>query len=481
MSRAGRGALPVAVSLAVGAAVWLAFAPARFLNYDTAYSLLWGADLADGRSPDLGVAFAPTPKPLATLLGVLLSVPGLGDVPRGGFQETAWEVLAFLALGVLAWLVFALGRQWFGTAAGVVAAVVVLTREPVLSYGVRAYVDIPYVCLLLGALLVESRRRAAGTPVLVLVGLAGLLRPEAWLFAGAYLVWLWWGGSLRPGHVVLAAAAPALWLVHDAALTGDALHSFTGTREGAEELDRVTGIANIPETLPRRLGEIVREPVLVGAAGGGALALWRLRDRAWLGFAAGVLAVAAFCVLAAAGLPLLTRYLLLPATLLAIFCGAGVTGWALLPRDDPGRAPWIAVAVVTVLLGLVLAPQQARRLDRLQAAMATQTAILEELRSYFPVPTADGCPYALPNRRGVPQVALWSGIAPADVLPFGDPRSDDATAAFAPTSRRVAEQFVLDKRDRTATDITPRRGRPDERGRFWNVWLVEDAHPCAAP
>ncbi len=89
----------------------------------------------------------------------------------------------------MGWLVYALGRAWFNGATGVVAALIVLTREPVFSYGVRAYVDIPYICLLLGALLVETRRPRAGTPVLVLVALAGLLRPEAWLFAFAYVIW----------------------------------------------------------------------------------------------------------------------------------------------------------------------------------------------------------------------------------------------------------------------------------------------------
>ena len=60
---------------------------------------------------------------------------------------------------------------------------------PILSYGVRAYVDMPYLLLVLSALLVESRRRRAGAPVLALLALAGLLRPEAWVFSGLY--WLY--------------------------------------------------------------------------------------------------------------------------------------------------------------------------------------------------------------------------------------------------------------------------------------------------
>jgi hypothetical protein len=56
-----------------------------------------------------------------------------------------------------------------------------------------------------------------------------------------------------------------------------------------------------------------------------------------VGAVAGVVAIVAFCVLAAAGLPILGRYLLGPATILAIFCGAGAFGWAELPRGHPWR------------------------------------------------------------------------------------------------------------------------------------------------
>src|SRR4051812_27116294 len=68
--------VPLAVSLGLAVVVWLAFAPARFLNYDTEYALLWGHDLLHGRTPDYDVAFAPTPHPLATLLGAVFSIFG---------------------------------------------------------------------------------------------------------------------------------------------------------------------------------------------------------------------------------------------------------------------------------------------------------------------------------------------------------------------------------------------------------------------
>ena len=66
-------------------------------------------------------------------------------------------------------------------------------------------------------------------------------------------------------------------MLSDLAVTGDPLWSLTNTRHTASTLDRVTGIANVPEYIPRRIGEILRPPVLLGAALGGVLSLLWLR------------------------------------------------------------------------------------------------------------------------------------------------------------------------------------------------------------
>jgi hypothetical protein len=455
--------IPVAVSGALAALVWLVASPARFLNYDTEYALLWGHDLAHGRTPDYDVPFAPTPHPLATLVGLLGS-------------ETVFLVIAFAALGLLGWLVYALGAAWFNAPAGVLAAAIVLTREPVFSYGVRAYVDIPYICLLLGALLIETRRPRAGTPVLVLIALAGLLRPEAWLFAFAYCWWLRRGGALRAAHVALLAGAPLLWALSDLLITGDPLHSLTGTRDTAADLGRVTGLQHVPTTLPRRLGEILREPVLLGAAVGGVLSLWRLRGRrgVLLGAAAGVLAVVAFCVLATAGLSILTRYLLLPATILAIFAGAGVFGWLELAREDPWRMRWMALAAVVVLALLAFVPSQVDRLRNTRSALIAQTRILDELHTLVDAyPLADCGTVTVPNRRAVPQIALWGGVAPRDIRSAQETGRWEGTSIL-PTSLAVANQFVLDAHDKERT-LPPFPPHGDDYDEVLRYWRIQDA------
>ncbi len=358
----------VALVVALLAALCRLLAGPGLVNYDTLYLLVWGRDLAGGDLPDYDVSLAPTPHPLATLGAALLAPlsSASADGIHGEAALAATTVLAFAALGLLGLVVYALGAAWFNPAAGVLAAAIVLTRRPFLDFGARAYVDVPYLVLVLAALLVETRRPRAGAPVLALLALAGLLRPEAWLFSAVYLGWLALSGERDPGRLArlaaLAAAAPVLWALSDLVVTGDPLHSLTGTRDTAATLGRITGLDDVPLTVPRRLGEILREPVLVGAAGGGLLALWLLRDRARLAAAAAIVALGAFCVLAAAGLPILGRYLLLPAAILAIFCGAGAFGWLELPREHPRRRAWAWFGATTLTLLIAFAPSQADRL-----------------------------------------------------------------------------------------------------------------------
>ena len=409
-----RSALAAAAAAAL---VALLFAGHAFLNYDTAYALLWGEQLLDGTLPELDIPLAPTPKPLVELTGM------------AGLGVGAWEVLAFAFLGIAGVLLFHVGSAWFGPVAGVAAAVLFLTREPVLSFGLRAYADVPYVCLVLGALLYETRRPRAGAPVLVLLAFAGLLRPEAWLFSAAYVLWLrdW---RLLP----LAAAAPLLWALHDLVITGDPLFSLFGTRESAEVLERRTGPVDLVLYGPRRLGEVLREPVLLGMVVGGVYA-WRRRVRAPL--AALGLALAAFSVSAIAGLPIITRVMLLPGALGCVLCGAALAAGL---RD---RA-WAPASVVVLLALLVFAPGQADRLDRLERSLGIQERILADLEALPAGPLRCG-PLAVTNRRPVPHLALRFGFVEPEAVRIG--AAPGARTYAGPASRAVAEDFVFDPRD----------------------------------
>jgi len=288
--------------------------------------------------------------------------------------------------------------------------------------------------------------------VLLLLALAGLLRPEAWLFSFAYLAWLALGrdrgGRELAGLALVAGAAPVIWMLSDLLVTGDALHSLTGTQSNAEVLQRVTGLDDVPITAPRRLGEILREPVLLGAALGGLLSLKLMRPRVTLPALAGAVAMVAFSVLAAAGLPILGRYLMGPAVLLAIFCAGCLTGWSLLARDSPWRRRWQAAAAVTAVALVVFAPAQVRRLDRLSASMNRQEAIRDDLFALTEDPAfAAGCePVGVPNHRLVPLLALWLETPPSEIV-SAQLRRLESGQYVEPATERVERVFTLDPND----------------------------------
>ena len=399
-------------------------------------------------TPAYGVPIAPTPHPLVELLGVLLYPLG----PRA--VENVTVALGFLALSACGWVVYRLGSHWFGRAAGALAALLLLTRVPILSYGVRAYVDVPYLLLVLGALLVESRRPRAGAPVLALLALAGLLRPEAWAFSGLYWLYMMdWiplparlrdrlrtyaqaqgdrprddrsrsgpdtgAGPRQDGRqflvlTLLTLSAPLVWILSDLLITGDPLWSLTNTRHTAEALGRITGIANVPEYIPRRIGEILGPPVLAGAALGGVLSLLWLRRRALVGAAAGVLAVAVFALFATVGLPINTRYAFLASAILCIFCGAGaLAGRGLTGMTGGGAGGWPAEHCVLVALA-AFAPSQYRSVHGQLDKLARQQSIEGDLLALVD----DGAislrcgVIGVPNHAPIPLLALYLKTSP---------------------------------------------------------------------
>src|SRR5207244_1165688 len=114
-----------------------------------------------------------------------------------------------------------------------------------------------------------------------------------------------------------------------------------------------------------------------------------LGRRARLPAAAGVLAVGAFCVLAAAGLPIITRYTFAIDAIVVAFCGAGAFGWLLLPRGHEWRERWRAAGVAVLVLLAAFGPVQARRLTRTRDAIAFQDRVQGDLWT-VPLPRCPG-------------------------------------------------------------------------------------------
>jgi hypothetical protein len=475
--------LAVALGIAVGAVLLRLLSGVGFANYDTLYALAWGGQLARGELPDYELPIAPTPHPLIELVGVVLSPLGPGAV------QDVTVALGFIALAACGWVLYQLGSRWFGRAAGALAALVLLTRVPILSYGVRAYVDVPFLLFLLGALLVESRRPRAGAPVLALLALAGLLRPEAWAFSALY--WLYLvssplassgpgegaAGPLRTrGELVrltlLAVAAPLVWIVSDALITGEPFWSLTNTRHTASTLHRIRGISNVPEYVPRRIGEILRPPVLAGAALGGVLSLLWLRRRALPGAIAGVLALVVFAAFAALGLPINTRYAFLTAAILCVFFGAGVFGWTLLAREDPRRRWWMAGGALVLVALLAYVPSQYKSAHRELENLARQQGIEGDLLALVDDHSINlRCgPVGVPNHAPVPLLALHLKTSPKNVVSAEGGAGIPYGVYVDPASRQVERQYVLDKRDPHVTASVPPGFIATKTNRSWLIF-----------
>src|SRR5690606_19266140 len=117
----------------------------------------------------------------------------------------------------------------------------------------------------------------------------------------------------------LAAAGPVIWVLFDLITTGNALYSFTGTRETVDTLERDTGPVDVILYGPRRLGEVLQWPGMVGAFAGIVLCLATMKKRVALAVAAAVLALIAFALMGASGLAIIPRYTMLAASILSVF------------------------------------------------------------------------------------------------------------------------------------------------------------------
>jgi hypothetical protein len=471
---------PAAWVAGVSAALLLLF-PYGFPNYDTIYALVWGRELAHLESPDYGAALPPTPHPLTDLIGLVAT-------PLGDGAITVTMIVAYLSLGLIGFFVYRLGAIWFDRPIGAVAAAIVLTRAPFLSNGLRAYIDLPYIALCLAALLIEAKRPRAGSPVLVPLALAGLLRPEAWLFSIAYLGYLIWtsnrqatgtpleradtqsAGLIRPALVrargvpvalyLLAFAAPVLWALFDLITTGSPTYSWTGTKETVETLERQTGPVDLVLYGPRRLGEVLQWPGMVGAFGGVALGLAFLRRRSVLGVAAAVLALGAFALLACAGLAILPRYTMLAASILAIFAAVGLLGWRLLEPGHPWRRRWQVFAAIVLAMFLVWLPNQWDLDSKVDTDLTAQARIESDLTDLVDAGAFEPLcgKVAVPNHRAVPRLAFGLDVEPTQIVSASEEGIPKRGYFVAPANDEVIHNFVLDPNDPTDPSFPPPKG-----------------------
>jgi hypothetical protein len=300
---------------------------------------------------------------------------------------------------------------------------VLLTRPALLAATVRGSIDVPALAFTLFALTAVLKRRFV--LALVLLGLAGLLRPEAWLLAFAVAVW--WR---RPAGFALALAAPVLWCTADLLATGDPLHSLTGTRALAEELNRPRSAPLAPLLVPRLISAVIGLPVLLA----GAAALVALSAKPSRRFqtmlVALLLTLATFVAIGAAGLPLLARYLLPPAALLAILAaGVATTRGPALPRI--AAVACLILAVPGTVTGVRDAARDSRERRALQADLHTLTRLPAFTNALERCP-----PLAAVTYRHVPVIAYFAHLPAAAIRP-----TPDSDLIVLPRSARAAESL----------------------------------------
>ncbi len=261
VARVAFGLLCLAVAIGI-------FVYPTYPNYDSYYSLLWGREVLDLQLPGFEGFRVPTEHPLAIAVGALLSL--FGDA-----GDRLWIAATFATYLWLVWGVYRLGRIAFTPLIGGVAALLLLTRFDFAFLAARGYIDVPYMALVVWAAVLEAQRPRRGAPVLILLALAGLLRPEAWVLAAAYWLWLAWRASWRDRiiYAALAAIGPLVWATVDFIVTGDPLFSLLYTSGSAEDLGRQRPLSELPVAVPEFLANIVKLPVLVAAVLGLAFAL----------------------------------------------------------------------------------------------------------------------------------------------------------------------------------------------------------------
>jgi hypothetical protein len=420
-------------------------------SYDYAFAFSAAQDIVHGRETGYVVpVYSPVPHPL-NLLAAMFALP------LGSLDFPFYTTLTLVALAVLTWAAYRLAARLGGWPAGLLAGAAVYLSPAIFELGARTYGDVGFAAFVLGALVLEVARPKRGVPVMALLAGAGLIRPEAWLLAGAYWLYLFpgrpWGERLRLAAIALAA--PVAWAAMDLLLTGDALHSAEMTRDYAQR-NRGTSPADTA------LEALVGWPVLAGALPGALLA-WRRDRRA----TALILATGALCFAATAGpsltgdAPVLRRYLIVPAAIASVLFAVACLGW-IGERAPAVRRAWTAAGLALLLLALVVevpARRDGWAVDR--RAQTGRHLLLTELqdwatsRAASPRLTDRSCwPIRTPGYGYRPYLRYWLDV-PAKAVAFSFRKADPRRGAVLLPTRRDRYQRIMlgDAGERTATEL----------------------------
>jgi hypothetical protein len=383
---------------------------ARQPTYDPTAWLIWGREVVHG---DLSTTAGPSWKPLPIVITAPTAL--LGDTA----QAQVWLVVARTGTLAAVGLAYRLAWRLEGAAAGVVAAAALLCSTGFTARTFRGNSEGLLVAVAFGAIEahLSGRRRLA----FALLVAATLLRPELFLFAAGYGLWLVWTApdAVRRGRT-LAVAASAGVLVVAAWLIPEQVGSGQLFRAASRALEPVAGspataafpflatFTNAAPALPWPLyaagvayvALAVRDVRRGGEGRGARRALTTL---ALAAIATAVMVLIA--LMAQAGFTGNIRYLTIPIALTGVVGAAGLVRVARLARARLSpRAATVAIALGAVVAAPFAVAVLLRTIDQFRGG-------LHESRLYAALPAALA-------RAGGPAAVLRCGTpaaAPFDV------------------------------------------------------------------
>jgi hypothetical protein len=457
--------------LCIGTVIGFLMYP-TYPNYDSYYSLLWGREVLSGHLPTFVGFRVPTEHPLAIAVGVLVALLGEGG-------DRVWIALILASYLALVAGVYRLARVAFTPLVGAVAALLLLSRFDYGFLAARGYVDIPYMAMVVWAAALEAQRPRRGTAVLALLAGAGLLRPEAWVLAAMYWMWLAWRCSWRRrfAYAALAAVGPVLWAITDYTVTGDALFSLHYTSTSAEELGRQLPLSQLPSAIPQFFANLTKLPVLVASVLGFGAALLAAPRRAVAPAALLFAGIATFVLIGIAGASAIERYLAVAAVALLVFAAVAFAGFTLLEPGDRLRRAWAALSGLAVLGGVVFTLLHLN-LAKFDAELSFRGAAHTDLGKVLDSPQVKAglkCgPLTFPNHKLVPDSRWIADLPHQRVIARADPKAHQPTkgvAIFVTSRFAIFKHALTSPTDSVLVQVPPPGFRRAVVARFYSAYV----------
>ncbi|MDQ8043850.1 MAG: glycosyltransferase family 39 protein [Solirubrobacteraceae bacterium] len=450
LERAGAGLLTL-----VGVLGFFLFP--TYPNYDSIYAMLWGREIVHLQTPTFDAYLAPTEHPLANIVGGLLSL--LGQV-----GDRVWIALCIASMVLLLVGLYRLGRDLFSPVIGFLAALLLASRLDFAFLAARGYIDTTFLAFVVWAAVLEVQKPRRGFAPLVLLGLAGLLRPEAWLLSGIY--WLWCIGPAtwrqRIGWACLVWIPTIIWTGSDYAVMGQPLYSFTHTSGLADQLGRTKTIGQIPVTLYNYLVNLDKLPVLVGGIAGGVIGLWLFPKRSLLPLVMLLSGIAIFTMIGVGGFSVIDRYLLVAAVMVMLLCAVALGGWSVLA---PGRVrtTWMVLSIVALVAGAAITANRLNLstvIHDLQFRGDARPTLAKALKDPRTVAAIKRCGVLyLPNHKTTPDARWLTGLPASKVLARTDPTVPDqptkGVVMITHDRRAIFNQVLYDTTQDPSMNLPP--------------------------